>query len=104
MMLVLFYQLFACEQIVHKDLCIEVLWLFVGVSRKQQQQNTFWEMWDWMQFIDINFLFNCVRVFVRFIAVSATIPNVEDVAAWLCDEHGPAVSHKYVVIKYFYHI
>ncbi|KAK4325049.1 hypothetical protein Pmani_004359 [Petrolisthes manimaculis] len=31
---------------------------------------------------------------LRFVAVSATIPNVEDVAAWLSDEHGPAVSHK----------
>ncbi|XP_071524400.1 uncharacterized protein [Panulirus ornatus] len=31
---------------------------------------------------------------LRFVAVSATIPNVEDVAAWLSDEEGPAVSHR----------
>ena len=30
------------------------------------------------------------------IAVSATIPNVEDVAKWLGDEDGPAISYKLV--------
>lgn len=30
----------------------------------------------------------------RFVAVSATIPNVEDVAAWLSDDPAPAVYHK----------
>ncbi|XP_050717948.1 uncharacterized protein LOC126999409 [Eriocheir sinensis] len=31
---------------------------------------------------------------LRFVAVSATIPNVEDVAAWLSDDPSPAVYHK----------
>ncbi|KAK7086950.1 ATP-dependent DNA helicase MER3 [Halocaridina rubra] len=34
------------------------------------------------------------NVSLRFIAVSATIPNVDDVAAWLSDREGPAVARK----------
>ncbi|XP_076063896.1 putative ATP-dependent DNA helicase HFM1 isoform X2 [Oratosquilla oratoria] len=30
----------------------------------------------------------------RFIAISATIPNVEDVGAWLSNSDGPAITHK----------
>jgi ATP-dependent DNA helicase HFM1/MER3 len=31
---------------------------------------------------------------VRFVAVSATVPNIEDVATWLSREEIPAVAHK----------
>ncbi|XP_064098178.1 probable ATP-dependent DNA helicase HFM1 [Macrobrachium nipponense] len=37
---------------------------------------------------------------VRFVAVSATIPNVSDVAAWLSDSKGTAVGHNYYLLSF----
>lgn len=38
---------------------------------------------------------------LRFVAVSATVTNVEDIAKWLTnDQNGPAHYLKYVLYKY----
>lgn len=37
---------------------------------------------------------------MRFVAISATIPNIEDIAVWLGDKEKPARFHKYDFIKF----